>query len=132
MKIMQQMQYAEYSNYANSQLQSLATSPCSRKGAFRAMTMSPVIRGGVLVGQQLPINTASQQSASFAIRAVPFANSQTNPLMLFQIEDTTHTLEASTKAVMPFICSLTVDSSSQKAVDLVAIMFQGQGWGKAL
>ena len=35
------------------------------------MTMSPVIGGGVLVGQQLPINTASQQSASFIVRAVP-------------------------------------------------------------
>ena len=102
--------------------------------------MSPVIRGGVLVGQQLPIKPATQQSASLVVRAVPIvipiitvpiANSQTNPLMLFQIEDTTYTLEASTKAVMPFICSLTVDSSSQKAVDLVAIMFQGQGWGKA-
>ena len=33
---------------------------------------------------------------------------------------TTYTFEASTKAVMPFICSLTVDSSSQKAVDLVS------------
>ena len=33
--------------------------------------MSPVIGGGVLVGQQLPINTASQQSASFIVRAVP-------------------------------------------------------------
>ena len=31
---------------------------------------------------------------------------------------TTYTFEASTKAVMPFICSLTVDNSSQKAVDL--------------
>ena len=97
------------------------------------MTMSPVIGGGVLVGQQLPINTASQQSASLVVRAVPIANSQSNPLILFQIADTTYTLEASTKAVMPFICSLTVESSSQKAVDLAAIMkFQGQGWGKAL
>ena len=91
--------------------------------------MSPVIRGGVLVGQQLPNKPTTQQSASLVVRAVPIANSQTNPLMLFQIEDTTYTLEASTKAVMPFICSLTVDSSSQKAVDLVAIMFQGKRWG---
>ena len=51
--------------------------------------MSPVIRGGVLVGQQLPIKPATQQSASLVVRAVPIANSQSN-LLIHTISNRTH------------------------------------------